>query len=135
MSRAQIRKQWRSHFRCVNPRQSVAAHDPGSMLRRPPGPSSTVAGRPLELSTLRIHVEQLELRGVGRIDEQRVAATLQSELRDLLATRGVPSCWGRNQVLDHAEAGPSSGAVRVNASWLGVQLARTIYNLRRPARQ
>jgi hypothetical protein len=117
----------------VSPAQSVAPRRPASIPVRFSGAPSTVAAPASELSALRIHIEQLELRGIDRIDEERFTATLQSELRDLLAAKGIPSSWAHNQVLDRTETLPPSAA-RMSASWLGVQLARTIYNLRRPAR-
>jgi len=67
---------------------------------------------------------------VGRLDEEQVSAALQSELKLLIAAKGAPRDWGRDQSLERVEAARPSGATRVSAQWLGTQLGRAIYNLR-----
>jgi hypothetical protein len=129
MSRAHARQQWRARFRGENAVQSIARATP--MGSRRPG---AVPGLKEQAKTaacgLRIRIEELELRGVGPIDERQVAAALHAELKTLIAANGVPRSWERDLILERAGAAPPAAATRVSAKWVGSQVGRTIYNLR-----
>jgi hypothetical protein len=128
MNRAETRREWRAHFRKQSPAQPRAQATAASTRRHGPAASGNVEAR--AACGLRIRIDELELHGVGRIDEGQVAAGLRSELAALIGARGVPRAWGRAQFLERADAGPIGQTQRVSAHWLGEQVGRTIYNLR-----
>jgi len=128
VSRAQIRQQWRAHFRSgslARPRAHVApcARERGTathvVRKATPAPSG-----------LWVRIDHLELRGAGRVDDGQVAAALRSELQTLIATKGAPAGWGTDRIVDRVDAVPAAAATRVTAEWLGVQVGRAIYQLR-----
>ena len=131
MNRAQIRQNWRAHFRGARSGALVRGE---ATVPREHGLSAPRTARARQSFTLRIQIEELELRGFGHVDKRNVAATLEGDLRGLIGARGIPADWGQSRFLDGAEALPPSRGPRVNASWLGAQLARTIYDLRNSRR-
>jgi hypothetical protein len=128
VNRALIRQNWRTHFRSASSGALVRGE---ATVPTEHGLSTT---RARQSFTLRIQIEELELRGVGHVDRHNVAATLEDDLRGLIGAKGIPADWGQSRFLDCAEALPPSRGPRVNASWLGAQLARTIYELRNSRR-
>jgi len=133
MSRAQVRRQWRAHFRGgglsrPTPQAAPDAREHGTATHL----ARTATPAP---SGLWIQINHLELRGVGRVDEGQVAAALRSELKTLIATKGTPSGWGGDRIVDRVDAAPAAAATRVTADWLGVQVGRTIYHLRSAERR
>ncbi len=138
MNRAHTRHEWRAHFRgesAARPKGPNAQTSFDATEPVVPGNLARGAARDTTRSSsgLWIQIDHLELRGVGRVDEQHVVAALQSELKRLIAANGAPRGWGHGQVLERVQAAARPSTL--TAKSLGAQLARTIYNLKGPARR
>jgi hypothetical protein len=79
---------------------------------------------------VRLHIEELTLRGLGQMDGRKIADAFQAELRGMIAANGVPKHWHENSTLKSAEAEPVRLISQTNSRWAGEQLARAIYGIR-----
>jgi hypothetical protein len=74
---------------------------------------------------IEVHIEELVLHGFPPSARRQIGDALESELRELLAARGVPAAWLSSP--DRIEAG-AIGATRLTKSAVtGAQVANAVY--------
>jgi hypothetical protein len=127
MNRAQARQRWIARFRAGSPQQVRAKE---IFFASRDGRTSRNESRQKTVGTLRIGIEELEFRGVGRLDQEQVSDALRAELQTLIGSRGVPSSWSQNQFFACAETPRQQGEIKVDAQWLGSWIGRKLYDLR-----
>ena len=132
MSRAQTRRGWQAHFRGENAR----LWGPKRATR-----TNRIEGHTLPLSivqsqagTVRVHIQELVLRGLERADGDRIIAALRSELLGALTAKGLPPNWSQSRSLEVGETALARVTFRANAQWIGTQIAKALYNVREERR-
>lgn len=134
MSRAQRRQEWQAHFRGQLDRPGPeSARLPMAHVER--HASSQRAIPQGKSRGVRVHIEELVLRGFGRADGDRIADALRSELQEILTANGLPRTWEPGRSFDGGEAVSTGVTSRANARSIGAQVARTIYNVCGDSRQ
>ena len=129
MNRAQTRQQWRKHFRgeaanVMEALQPANNFESGKAVKAGGAIANQMGG------AVRLHIEELTLRGIGQMDGRKIADAFQAELRGMIAANGVPKHWHGNSTLKDAETGPVRLTSQTNSRWAGEQLARAIYGIR-----
>jgi len=124
-----MRQQWRKHFRgeadnVMRALQPTRGSENGPTVKA----GGTVANR--IGGAVRLHIEELTLRGIGQMDGRKIADAFQAELRGMIAANGLPKHWHGNSTLKDAETGPVRLTSQTNSRWAGEQLARAIYGIR-----
>ena len=79
-------------------------------------------GRSVEL-----HIEELVMHGVSRVDALRIARVAEGELSRLIAEGGVPAGWGRGGEVGRVDAGSFEVRSDAGAEITGARLARALY--------
>lgn len=134
MSRVQTRRGWQAHFRGERPRpwgskrptrtDRIEGHTPPPRIVQSQAPG-----------TVRVHIEELVLRGVERADGDRIVAALRSQLFTTLTAKGLPPGWRHSQSFETGETAPARVSSRANAQWIGTQIAEALYNVREERRR
>ena len=129
MSRAQIRRGWQAHFRGErqrpwgqNARPRIDRTDARTFAQ--PSVQSQAPGAIL------VHIEELVLRGLERADGDRIVPALRSELLATLTAKGLPPNWRNSRSFEGAETILARVTSRANARWIGIQIAKALYNVR-----
>jgi hypothetical protein len=128
VNRAAQRQQWRNRFswKAANDRAPLRAPGVQKVER---GAVEESAGK-LTSGGVQLHIKELVLRGVSRMDGRKIADAFQRELRRRIAAEGIPNGWCGRKGFDDAETTPIRLVSRTNARWMGERLARAICNLR-----
>src|SRR5215469_2421729 len=129
MNRSQRRARWQSQFRRRNADVDAPTGEPtASSAGVAPRNSPVVLQQP---RTVRVNIEQLELRGFERSSARSIADALGHQLSLLFSARGIPPGWMRTQRTDvehtqdvmHVSSGTSPRAI-------GDRVAKAVFELR-----
>jgi hypothetical protein len=74
-----------------------------------------------------LQIESLMLDGFPAMDYERCGAALRAELTRLVEERGVPAAWRESWRTDSHRLEPLALPRSVEPEWVGVQLARQLY--------
>ena len=77
--------------------------------------------------SLRLNVEELELRGFAAADRHAIGDALQHELTRLFVEQGVPAPLSNPAEVKHIDAGSFAIPPGTRANRIGVQVARAVY--------
>ena len=130
VNRAQTRQQWRKHFRGEAANLAPALQP----AKSPESGRAVKAGGATRNRTggaVRLHIEELTLRGIGQMDGRKIADAFQAELRGMIAANGVPPHWHGKSTPKDADTATVRLISQTNSRWAGEQLARAIYGIRR----
>lgn len=80
-----------------------------------------------------LRIEALVLEGFPAMDYGRCGAALREELARLMGERGVPEAWRKPWRSDVQALGSLALPRGAEPEWIGVQLARQLYDGLRPS--
>jgi hypothetical protein len=80
-----------------------------------------------------LQIEALVLDGFPAMDYERCGAALREELTRLVGERGVPAAWRESWRSETHRLEPLELPRAAEPEWVGVQLARRLYENLRPA--
>jgi hypothetical protein len=78
-----------------------------------------------------LSIDELVLRGFERASTRAITDGLQRQLSALLAARGVPEGWTREQPVDDPRAQNIRVAAGAQAPAIGEQIAKAVFDARR----
>jgi len=134
MNRAQTRRGWQAQFRGERPRLRDAKAS--TQMHRMEERGLPTRNVPKESpSAVRVHIEELVLRGLERADRDRIAAALRYELLGILTAKGLPPDWRHSRSFETGETAPARVTSRASADWIGTHIAQAIYRVREERRR
>jgi hypothetical protein len=134
MSRAQTRRGWQAHFRGELPRPWGAKAD--RAIQRSEGRTSPPHIVQSEApGAVRVHIEELVLRGLEHADGDRIVTAIRSELIGILTAKGLPPNWRHSRSFEASATAPARVTSRANARWIGAHIAQALYSVREERRK
>jgi hypothetical protein len=77
--------------------------------------------------SLELHIEELVLEGLGRIDGAQISAVVRQELARLLAEHGTPPAFANGNIVAHLDGGSFVAGPNTDIASLGSQIAQAVY--------
>ena len=77
--------------------------------------------------TINLHIDKIVLEGVGSVNRNQLALSLQKELHGLIDSQGLHGSLNQPASINHIKAKPISIGNRVQEKRLGNQIANSVY--------
>ena len=77
--------------------------------------------------TINLHIDKIILEGVGSVNRDQLALSLQNELHRLIDSQGLYGSLNQPTSINHINARPISIGNRVQEKRLGNQIAESVY--------